>query len=202
MNPRSNYYLGLDLGRQEDHTALVLVERATVEEGWDQLYFRPKTRVEFVVRDLKRLALGTTYTQVVERVRRTLARPEMPANVELVVDATGLGAPVVEMLKNAGLRVPVTAVTITGGETAKGYHAPKRDLLAAIETLLEAGKLKIAARHPAAADLRKELETMGRDGKGKRDDLVLALALALWWARRRFPSEDTRVEMSGTRRLV
>ena len=35
---------------------------------------------------------------------------------ELVVDATGVGAPVVDMLRAAGLGCDISSVTITGGE--------------------------------------------------------------------------------------
>jgi hypothetical protein len=190
VNPASRFFLGVDLGQRQDHSALVLVERELVARGWDYVWQRQKVEVRYVVRDAKRLPLGMTYLQVVDRVRQALDRFEGVEQTEVVVDATGLGAPVVEILQTAGLRAPLTAVTITAGESAKGYHAPKRDLIALIETMLEARRLKIAARHPGGIELMRELENMDAAGSGKRDDMVLALALALWWAKKRFPGRD------------
>ena len=72
---------------------------------------------------IERLRLGTTYPDVVAYVGTLLnglpARPRPPA---LVVDATGVGKPVVDMLRAARLR-PV-AVTVTGGNfSTEGFAA-------------------------------------------------------------------------------
>jgi hypothetical protein len=69
---------------------------------------------------------------------------------------------------------------------------PKKDLVGALQILLQAGRLKIAKSLPAAAILVKELENFRvkitvaanesfeawRDGD--HDDLVLAVALSCW----------------------
>ena len=122
----------------------------------------------------------------------------MMGQSRLVVDATGLGAPVVEMLQGAGLGSRLTAVTITGGEEAHGsgekWSVPKRDLLTGVEVLLETGDLVISSHLRDAEVLVRELEGMrlaSVAGHGKllaegagHDDLALALALACWRAKR------------------
>ena len=47
---------------------------------------------------VERMPLGMTYPRVVARVCEVIERPELRGRCELVVDATGVGAPVVEML--------------------------------------------------------------------------------------------------------
>src|SRR5579863_729344 len=106
------FYLGLDLGKKHDHTAIVIVEKCG-----DKL----------LVRHLERVALGTPYTGVVVRVQEIVDRIGQCA----VVDGTGVGEPVVEALRRAGLGCEITAVTITGGERQSRGGAicsvPKQD---------------------------------------------------------------------------
>ena len=87
---------------------------------------------------------------VVGRVSEIVRQPELARQSRLVVDATGVGAPVVEVLRAARPPYGVTAVTITAGEHAHGHgeewHVPKKDLMAGLQVLLEAGQLKIHRR--------------------------------------------------------
>jgi hypothetical protein len=168
------YYLGLDLGQRRDFSALAVVEK----EG------RTLT-----VRHLERMELGTPYPRVVTRVCEVMRNPKMAGGCRLVVDATGVGAPVVDLLRAAGMTARLTAVTITGGERATGqgerWRVPRGDLLAGIEVALEAGELKICRRMKDAERLVRELERMEAEGGGgEHDDLVFAVALAVWSARR------------------
>jgi len=178
------FYLGLDLGKKHDHTAIVIVER-----HGNMLQ----------VRHLERVALGTPYTGVVARIREIVERPGPWA---LVVDGTGVGEPVVDALRRAGLGCEITAVTITGGERqSRGgsiYSVPKQDLIAGVQMAIEMRQLRVARRLGEAGALVKELLNVritaglamgkvriGADGYGEHDDLVIALALACWRAKRR-----------------
>jgi hypothetical protein len=86
-------------------------------------------------------------------------------------------------------------ITITSGsEPGKdGNTVPKQDLVARVETLLASGRLKVAPGLKLAPAIRQELSsfrakvsTTGHHafegGGNAHDDLVLALALALWGA--------------------
>jgi hypothetical protein len=129
-----------------------------------------------------------------------------PKSARLVIDATGVGAPVVDMVRRADLGgIYVTAVTITGGNAVHrdGHRAasvPKRDLVSTLQVLLQSGRLKIAEGLPLARLLSVELlnfratiSLAGHDAygagaeaawreAGTNDDLVLAVALACWVA--------------------
>ncbi len=186
------FYVGMDLGQRHDPTAIAIVERLELAQAWQATAFH-----SLRVRHLERVALGTPYPGVVARVREIVRK--IGACV-LVVDGTGVGAPVVDMLRAAGLGCEITAVTITGGEQqrnkgASAWSVPKRDLLALLQVLLERNELRLAKGLRELGPLVRELTDvrsttrangrvrLGADGCGEHDDLVIALALACWRAR-------------------
>src|SRR5580704_8446364 len=135
------FFVGLDLGQKRDFSAVAVVERVARNLAWISPEFR-----HFQVRYLERMPLGTAYVRVVNRVSEIMQHPALDGG-RLVVDATGVGAPVVEMLRGVRPACRVTAVTITSGEQAHGrgeeWHVPKKDLMAGLEILLEEGQLRI-----------------------------------------------------------
>ncbi len=189
------HFIGLDLGQKRDYSAVVVVERIEHRRAFQATAFD-----RLLERWVERMALGTPYPAVVERMREIVRSDELCGDCVLVVDATGVGAPVVDMLRAARLGCEVMAVTMTGGgrEHVSGNigSVPKRDLLAEVSLLLEKGQLRIG-RMREAARLGRELVAMrlGKDG-GEHDDLVIALALACWRAQGR------RTNGEGTRRLL
>lgn len=176
--PKSAWFVGLDLGQAADYTALCVIE------------VPPETE-EYHIRHLQRFRLGTPYPEIVEKVGTVVRQFE---GATLAVDATGVGRPVVDLLNQAGLD-PV-AITITGGDTAtnegRSWKVPKRDLVSTLAVAFQTGKLKIAAGIPDAKTLVDELlafkvkiSTTGHDSyeswrEGVHDDLVLAVAMAMW----------------------
>jgi len=191
------FYVGLDLGQRQDHSAVAIVERPDLRHAW-----LATGRESLLVRRVERLTLGTPYPQVVARVREIVCGVALVGRCALVVDGTGVGAPVVDMLRHARLGCEVTAVTITGGEresrSGAGWNVPKRDLIAGVQLALEKGELRIARHMKDVGALVRELidvritaglglgkVRIGADGEGQHDDLVIALALACWRAWRR-----------------
>ncbi len=179
----SSFAVGVDLGQRHDPTAIVVVERFDASP-------------EIHVRHVERVPLGTAYPAVVDRVSSLVRSPRLVGACSLAVDATGVGRPVVDLFHAAGL-VPL-AVTITAGTSAviagSEHKIPKRDLVGALQVLLQTGRIKIAARMADRAALVEEMlsfkvaisvaarETFGAES-GAHDDLVLALALACYGAR-------------------
>jgi hypothetical protein len=207
------YFAGLDLGQTRDYTAIAVVsfddirkEAVRLAEELYRLGGRrvsedelPEPRLEVV--HLERMPLGTSYPNVVQRVRALMETPPLKGNAELVVDATGVGAAVVEMLRETGLWFRSVLITAGDKEVREGttYRVPKRDLIAAPQVLLQSRKLKIAAALPEAETLveefqnfRYEITRSGNDTyaawrEGDHDDLVLAVALAVWMAQKSSP---------------
>lgn len=190
------FYVGLDLGQRRDHTAIAVIER-----GERVRQYGPSTFERLLVRHLERLPLGTAYTAVVALVRNMVRDEQLRGRCVVVVDGTGVGAPVVDALRAARLQCEVCAVTITSGERehqhGSVWNVPKKDLIAGVQVLLERGELAIAGKLVEAGSLMRELLNMritmagngrvrlGADGFGEHDDLVIAVALGCWRARRR-----------------
>jgi hypothetical protein len=196
------YFCGLDLGQSNDSTALAVVRRLRCLKTNDVHSIDPEWQEErptvFQCGHLERVPLGTTYPAIVNYVAQLLQRPIWAGNIDLVIDQTGVGRPVVDMFTSAGIaHLPVT---ITGGDSesrdGKQWRVPKMQLVSGVQALLHEGRLHIQKELPEAANLVKELQDF-RVGftatghmtfnarEGKHDDLVLALALAIWRSRKR-----------------
>ena len=145
------------------------------------------------------MRLGTPYPDVVDRVREVLPRPALAGRCTLTMDATGVGQPVLDMLRKANLGCSIAPVIITGGEReshAGGlWHVPKRDLITGLRVILEKRELGLPANLGATRMLTRELQdfqqratrqggvSLGAWREGQHDDLVIAAALACWRAR-------------------
>lgn len=180
----------------------------------------PQVAYRHDVTHLERLPLGTPYTAVPDRVRtieervrqrwqalvwqataRLPALDEAP--IALVVDQTGVGRPVLDILREHGLAV--TGITIHGGDTvvrvaADEWRVPKRVLVGQVQAAMQTKRLRAAASLPDWPALKTELTNFkakislsGHDsygagggaedwrGGGAHDDLTLAVAMAVWW---------------------
>ena len=146
----------------------------------------------YQVGHLERVPLGTPYPGIVAHVGRLLGKLPDP---ELVIDYTGVGRPVFDLFTYAGIS-PV-GVLITGGavETRDGVicSVPKLTLVSRLQALLHEGRLKIQKELSEAETLVRELQDFRVEftaaghltfnaRAGKHDDLVLALAIAIWRA--------------------
>jgi len=153
------------------------------------------------VRHLERFELGTRYTEIVDHIKRLLRRAPFRGNLpltKLLVDKTGVGAGVVDSFYERG--VCPLSVSIHGGSTltedpsTNSFRVPKRDLVSAVQVLLQNGTLKIAPDLELAPTLKKELlnfrvkidpktahDSYEHWREGDHDDLVLATALACWY---------------------
>ena len=206
------FYIGLDLGQRQDPSALAVVERRMAPVGGiDRATFEQPRELRLDVRHVERIRLGTSYARVAERVSEVLRWPSVIGQCTLVPDATGVGAAVLELLRPAALGCPVVPVTITGGDRAvymNGcWRTPKRELMANMLVALETKQLRIAEKMREGRALVEEMirmrvritesahEQFGAK-VGAHDDLVLALALAVWRAR----SQEAK-GMWGTRSL-
>ena len=244
------YFLGLDLGQAADYSALAILE----QHG-------ETADAEFHCRHLERWPLKTPYPQIVKDTARLVRSDELQGAAKafnskthsgylseidahrdacspvLAIDATGVGAPVVDLFKaefkdaSRGrviqsysavswgdvvqappmhapapkASVILRPIQITGGDqvTRDGLitRVPKRDLVSAAQVALQSGKLQIAASLKESQTLIRELQNFkvkididtahdsyGVWREGAHDDLVLAVALALWVGKQQKPA--------------
>ena len=133
------YFVGLDLGQTRDFTAVAVVTFDDIRKeavGLAEEFYRlggkrvsedelPEAHLEVV--HLERMPLGTSYPKVVQRMQALMDMPPLKGNAELVVDATGVGAAVVEMLRETGLWFRSVLITSGDKEVREGttYRVPK-----------------------------------------------------------------------------
>jgi hypothetical protein len=194
------YFAGLDLGQSQDFTALAVLER-TAEADEDGCGRPP---FSYAVRHLERFPPGTPFTEVGARSAALLAEPPL-RHATLVVDQTGVGAPVLELLRQSGLRAGLRPVTVTSGHAAQpdgrgGWLVPKAVLVSTLQVLLQSRRLRVAGSLAEAETLAKELanfrakvttlaagDPLAAWREGAHDDLVLAIAIAAWEGERYRP---------------
>lgn len=207
--------LGLDLGQVADPTAICVVEAVEVEtdrvihsQQWHAKHFgrcapapdcRYDTAIHYFVRALGRLPLNTGYVDVAAHVSSVVhSLNKRGAEPHLVIDATGVGRPVVDLIRDAvrDLKARVTAAVLTGGDKFDGHErslewrVPKAHLVSRLQALLSSKRLFLPDTKEAKA-LARELETFeiritedarftaGAFKTGAHDDLVTALGLAV-----------------------
>lgn len=181
---------GLDLGKRADYSALAVLEQT-----------RPASQApaHYLVRGLQRWALGTPYTQVVADVKRLTDAAPL-TGCDLTVDSTGCGEAVVEMLRGARLSCSLRPALITAGHSSTlgedgTWRVAKSLLVSHAVAVGESGRLQFVQGLKLASVARRELESFSAKitaagnetfaaaadwREGVHDDIVLALALALW----------------------
>jgi hypothetical protein len=200
------FLIGLDLGQARDYTAMVIVERMLPSLSDEQ--------IEYHVRHLERYELGTPYTEIVEDMTDLLSDRDFAGKTSLIVDGTGVGVPVIEMFREAGLS-PLP-IWITGGDAVsrKGriLRVPKRDLVSVLQVLFQSRRLKVSRAIDLGSVLVEELmnfrvkitananDTYGAWREGTHDDLVLALSLACWTGERMLKQPRTSMHIEDVRR--
>jgi len=178
--------IGVDIGQAQDYTAIALLRPAMVG----------------LVREyhciwIERLPLGTSYIEVIRRVDRH--RQKVGGGSMIVIDATGVGRPIVEQARREIKGTQIHGLTITGGQAGHGWNVPKRALITNLQIMLQTKTLKIAAGMVFTSTIEDELiayqvrvSTSGHESyepwrESEHDDLVLALSIAGWAAVKYWP---------------
>ena len=192
----TEYFIGVDLGQAQDPSTIAVVERVELCGEFDAAVWAYRKLVELRLRGLERIPLGTPYREVAERVAEVTRSPKLKGAVRLVIDATGVGRPMMELVRSARPEGRMKGVVVTAGheQTMSGsyYCVPKQDLMMGLQLLFEGGGLRMARSLKEGPTLQRELvglkqriSSIGRvqyggGREGKHDDLVFAVALAYW----------------------
>ena len=179
------FFIGLDLGQASDYTAMSILELLAVDGQ----------RVYHVVR-LERIR-GEPYPDICEKITTIMKSPTLAGKTSLVVDKTGVGAPVVDLLRKSGLKLAAVSIHAGDNVTHEGdnWRTPKRDLVGALQVLLQSGRLKVAKGLKLGTVLQSEMlnfrikidpltahDSYSAWRDNDHDDLILATALAAWFA--------------------
>lgn len=203
----STYIIGVDIGQSVDNTAIAVLKH---KPFYKEIESRPGTRMmqaeqvrvlhNYDLVSLEKVELGTPYPKVVDRLAQYWNNPKMIGDVEMVVDVTGIGRAIYDYLCEEQKIFPI-GVNMTGGlsshydDTTGLWSVPKKDMVAALVLLYQSGRIGM---HPNlsglssfvtqvsgfSAKLKKDTGHMTYEAMSEQvhDDLVIAVALAGWWA--------------------
>jgi hypothetical protein len=207
--PRSTrWVLAVDLGQSSDPTALSILQHQVGVIDSNSDYQRhtntgqiPQTDAKRInVKYLERLKLGTTYPDVIEHIAGLLQQPPLCGDdsndpATLVVDDSGVGRPVSDLLIDRGLR-PIRVTIVPGAGTVcvgtDTWHVSKQILVSTVDAMLHIGTLRFAAELSDAPAMKEELKNFRRKlseagrasyaaRSGQHDDMVLSVAIGCWW---------------------
>lgn len=134
------------------------------------------------------------YPELVEYVAKVVGMRDLSNNSDLVVDATGVGEAVVDIMIRAGL-APIPILVTGGTEVRRVYadagavfaqppgstrlaplrvlkeiHVPRDDIIAAGGVMLEQGRIRIARGLKWAAEIKKQLDNLPLNKKPLREE--------------------------------
>jgi len=201
-----------------DPTALCVLERQMV---LTQGALEPR----FDARHLERLPLQTPYPAMVRGVRERLERIGERCALVIDATGVGRGVvdmfrdgwtdydPVLGERRTLPGKPTIIALTLTSAEQPRAerwddWYVPKRDVVMAFMVALQQRRFRAARGLPEAETLFREgqnfqwrVSKAGNDlygawREGQHDDLLLAVAIAIWfgerWAPRALPNQQTQ----------
>ena len=190
------FFISADLGQANDYTAISIIER--IITGYGVIGMHGRGERTYHLRHIERPARGTEYPAIVDRLIEIYrSEPLKRGRKATVIDLTGLGRPVFDMMRAAGFSHSLNAISITGGNTVTRdgciSNVPKRDLVTNLQVLLQNNQLRIAKGMKEGEALVSELANFqvkitdnGHDVYGARsgmhDDIVLSVAIGAWLA--------------------
>lgn len=218
------YVLAVDIGQSNDYTAVVVLDSYKINTSGSEWPSDRKLERRHDLVHAERFR-DLSYPAQIERIRerydelKRIAGNQRGATVRVVVDATGVGKPVLDALREGGVK-PLTGVIITGGDAVSHgdgvKRVPKRVLVSSLQVALQAKRLQIAESLPLAETLLSEFRAfkvkisltgharfgndVGAWREADHDDLVLATALGVWTLEsNKAPSIDAIRRAAGLR---
>jgi hypothetical protein len=179
---------GLSIGQQLECTGLVIVENTPIPDP-----ARPGYHVKrHDVREIRRWEPGIKYPAIVENLKGMYSHPQLRESL-LLVDGTGVGKAIADTVRKSGIMARVRVLLITAGAKEGEGTVPRVDLVSATVTASQQRRIRYAEGLRYGTLLEKELEGFTAKATPDRnetfmslrekdtDDLVLALALPVWY---------------------
>ena len=205
-HPSARWYVGFDLGQRSSPSAMVVIERLEITTTVrDPVTFAFVKENHFQLKKIERFPLHMTYDDTARKLKNLIETLGYKRDVTLLVDATGVGQPFLDILRKHALGVHMMAIAITSGGrltfSSGIQRVPKRDLLRAANYLLTAECFRIPPGQSGYQLLKEEMEAYRirtsasgneRFATSTTDDLVMAFSLAAWQARKFLPVQGSR----------
>lgn len=180
MPVQKEFFIGIDLGKSQDATAIVLLEKEKTKDG--EIIF---------VSDISRFEQGTDFVLQAELIERYLSyKPFGFWPTQTIIDASGLGVPVCDVLQSKGVKFR-RAVIVAGDSSTlrKGVrYIGRTKLLNGLVTRLGSDNFVLSERVPAMNALKCELASLYPEFNSRgviyktdqHDDITIATSLAVF----------------------
>lgn len=228
MKTLAQYLVVIDVAKKQDATS-IQIWRNTPEflKGDERVYLQDRIFHYFdLVFQTKMEKIP--YTDQADKIKALMDSEAMKNNSELIVDGTGVGEAIIDILRSKSLRP--TPIVFTGGDQLNikyeknlrrfgGFGAgigtmqvirqldvPKKDLVAAGQTMIQQCRLRIAPEVQYANDFRKQLvhfkgkvnektgyTSYNNDNPEVHDDFTVCFLMAMWYFRYRHYMDDERI---------
>ncbi len=203
------YIVSLSLGGVAEPSAVVVLEPRTEFGRLEKQDKKRDSENHFDAIWAERFPAGRPIPWVAARMSELVSGDRLAKNCHLLLDITSTGTAPLRVFEGCGLYPTAIEITNTGSEEYSGgvRRVPLRDVIGAAQVVLQTNRLKVARALDLASTLVGDLQsfdpkpaTRGFDLRGGRNsDLVLALAVALWWGDN-FTWGDDGVDISPLRR--
>lgn len=205
-------FIGADIGQANDYTALTVVDRQDSPPLGTVHGDLPTYK--YTLRFIERIR-HIPYPDIIKRIISVTNSEKLPRDPVpvLVIDATGVGKPILDLIRRStrGAKLKVIGVVITGGTQARCtrgvWNVPKRNLAFTVVEAYQTRRLIVPEGLSLRDALTNELrnfkvkinsrtghDTYAADWRdGDHDDIILSLAVALWWAEKDSHRSKVRV---------
>lgn len=197
----THYLVGVDVGLMAQPTAIAILEQESLHEGGHDI-----SCTAMRLRHLERLEADAGFPELATRVHEhlvALADKEQGDATDVLIDITGTGTAVVDLLKQRDIDpIPVIITHGVGdGKIDSGtWRLAKSQMVTNLQVLFQTDKLKVAKELPLVSTFVEELQNFKpkqqtlrpEDGEawreGQFDDLVFAAGIVAWWAANNMPT--------------
>lgn len=183
--------LGWDVAQTTDSSIIAVLEY----DGNPQMYW---------VRRIVKLPKGMSYDVQVKEARELFFQYKNP---KLIIDRTGVGLPICDMIVAGGLQpvmVSLTAGDVVTRPEAGKINLPKRDMVASITKVIQERRLKVVAGCENAALFKNELKNFQlkvsasgyntyNAAPGSHDDSITAVGLCLYYSEKGLGQSHVRI---------
>lgn len=199
--------ISLSLGTAAEPSGLVVVK------PWSSLYppdgLAPGAGVgnRFDVVWIQRFPVSHPLPAIINRVSEIFSLKQVSRESIILLDISSVGTAPLRAFQARGMYPAAIDLTNTGAEgfTNDAQQVPLRDVIGASQVVLETARLKVAGALEEATTLVSDLQAFdpkpiarNPDLRGGRNtDLVLALAVALWWGDRLTWDDDLLDQFEG-----
>jgi len=192
------HFVGIDLGRDSDHSAIAISSVYKRTGATPDPYYGVRTVTHSLeVSHLEQIPKSTEYTKVMERLgdlvrhlgHQTPYGYKQPS-IQVALDAAGPGSLGAELIRKQQLSISLYPIIITGGEESHNLKSgatsvPRKELLHNLRVFVETGAIVFADGLRHRERLIRECSGVKASGTTEaHDDLVIAVALAAWRAKK------------------